>query len=47
MVCYSIVLYAVVSGHNLLSAQTLYLLDPWWNSAVEEQVLLLHIVIDG
>ncbi|EOD30000.1 hypothetical protein EMIHUDRAFT_51583, partial [Emiliania huxleyi CCMP1516] len=26
-------------GLNLVSAQTLYLLDPWWNPAVEEQAV--------
>lgn len=27
-----------------MSAQTLYLMDPWWNPAVEEQVLLLQSI---
>ena len=26
-------------GLNLVSAQTVYLLDPWWNPAVEEQAI--------
>lgn len=26
-------------GLNLVSAQTIYLLDPWWNPAVEEQAV--------
>ena len=26
-------------GLNLVAAQTLYLLDPWWNPAVEEQAI--------
>ena len=27
-------------GLNLVAAQTLYLLDPWWNPAVEEQAII-------
>ena len=26
-------------GINLVSAQTVYLMDPWWNPAVEEQAI--------
>ena len=26
-------------GLNLVSAQTVYLMDPWWNPAVEEQAI--------
>merc|ERR1711938_200870 len=26
-------------GLNLVSAQSVYLLDPWWNPAVEEQAI--------
>ena len=26
-------------GLNLVAAQTVYLLDPWWNPAVEEQAI--------
>lgn len=32
-------LHAGGVGLNLVSAQTVYLLDPWWNPAVEEQAI--------